>query len=161
MGFFNGRLGEFKFLKILYHVFIALWNSLNYAATVSTSPMQWRRHDFFEGESLGHLKPITRPPQGVRGQRPPDDSEVSIFKTIQSIRQWIHFSKIATFFLPRKSIFSTKTFEKWNRLYKNFLFFRKIILKFSIFMIHYKSREMSGEFYYLVEKLIKKAQKIA
>ena len=48
--------------------------------------MQKHRQVFFGGLS-GHLKAITRPPQGVRGQRPPDGSEVSFFKTIQSIRK--------------------------------------------------------------------------
>ena len=38
-------------------------------------------------------------------------------------------------------------------------FFRKIILKFSIFMIPYKSREIRSGFYYQVEKIILKSSK--
>ena len=91
---------------------------------------------FFEGERPGHLKAIRPPPppQGVRGGNPPDGREVSFFKTIQSIRKWIHFSKISTFFLSEKSIFSKKNFEKWNIFCKNFRTFSKNyfkILKFS------------------------------
>ena len=50
---------------------------------------QCRRQDFFRMEECpGHLKAITRPPQGVRGgRRPSDGSEVSFLKTIQSIRK--------------------------------------------------------------------------
>ena len=40
------------------------------------------------GGRPGHLKAITPPPQGVRGAKgPPGGSEVSFFKTIQSIRK--------------------------------------------------------------------------
>ena len=46
-----------------------------------------------------------------------------------------------------------------NIIYKNFRIFRKIILNFSIFMVPYKFWEIPGEFYDLVEKFSKKAQK--
>ena len=53
-----------------------------------------------------------------------------------------------------------KNFEKLKLFNKDFLnFFQKNYFKFSIFMIPYKFREISSEFYYLVEKFIKKAQK--
>ena len=53
---------------------------------------QWRPQDFLSG---GNGQAIWRqsrpPPQGVRGRRPPDGSEVSFFKTIQSIWKLIQF----------------------------------------------------------------------
>ena len=114
---------------------------------------------FGGGERLSHLKAITRPPEGVRGRRPPDGSEVSFFKTMQSIRKWIEFSKIATFFLPKKSIFSKKNFEKLNIFDGNFWIFSNHYLKIFNFYETYKSREIFGEFYYLIEKFMKKLKK--
>ena len=65
------------------------------------------------------------------------------------------FFKISTFFLPEKSIFSTKTFEKSNNFYKNFVIFSKNYFEISMFM---ERREISVEFYYLVENSIKNAK---
>ena len=59
--------------------------------------------------------------------------------------------KISTFFLPEKFIFPTKTFEKSNRFYKNFLIFSNFFNSFN-----FKSRESPIDVYYLVEKFIKK-----
>ena len=101
------------------------------------------------------------PAAGPGGEGPQDGSEVSFFKTIQSIWRWIHFSKMSTFFFSERSIFSKKNFEKLNIFYKNFWFFSKNYLKISIFMIPYKSREILWEFEYLFEKFMQKAQKIA
>ena len=70
------------------------------------------------------------------------------------------FFKNTNIFLPEKSIFSRKTGKKLNIFYKNFWIFRKIILKFSIFMVPYKTRKISCEFNYLDERFIKKAQKL-
>ena len=68
--------------------------------------LQWRRKEFFRGERSGHLKTIKRPRRESGGLRPPPDgSEVSFFKTIQSIWKLIHFSKISTFFFPKRSFF--------------------------------------------------------
>ena len=72
----------------------------------------------FSGGTLGPLKDYQAPTAGGpggEGPRPPDGSEVSFFKTIQSIWKWIHFSKMSTFFFPKRSIFSKKTFEKLSR----------------------------------------------
>ena len=86
---------------------------------------------FSEGWRSGHLKAITPPPAGGPGAKAPAyGSEVSFFKTIQSIRKWIHFSKISTFFLPEKFIFLGKISENWAYLTKISEFFRKIILNF-------------------------------
>ena len=110
---------------------------------------------FSGGGTPRQLKGYHAPPprRGSGGEGPPDGSEVSFVKTIQSI------SNIATFFLPKKSIFSKKNFEKLNIFYKNFGIVSKNYFKFSIFIIPYKSREIPGEFYYQVEKFTKKAQK--
>ena len=124
--------------------------------------LQWRRQHFFGGGGRpGHLKAITRPRRGSEGEGPPDGSEGSFLKTIQSIRKWIHFSIIATFSCPKKSIFLRRISKSWTYFTRISEFIRKSILKFSIFMISYKSREIPGEFSYQVEKPIKKAQKIA
>ena len=72
-----------------------------------------------------------------------------------------HFSKIPTFFLPEKSIFSRNIhpiIRKIEDLTKISEFFRNIGLNLSFFMIPYKFREGFGEFLFLVEKYIKKAQ---
>ena len=51
-------------------------------------PKQWRRQDFFFGGGTPEpLKGYHAPPQGFGGEGPPDGSEVSLFKTIQSIRK--------------------------------------------------------------------------
>ena len=71
-----------------------------------------------EGEERpGHLKAMTTPPPH---EGRPDGSEVSFFETIESIRKWIHFSKMSAFFFLKRSIFSKKDFEKLNLFYKNF-----------------------------------------
>ena len=80
--------------------------------------------DFGSGGTPGHQK-AKATQGGPGGEGPLDGSEVWNFKTIQSIRKWIHFSKILTSFLPEKSIFSTKTFEKLNWFYKDFIIFSK------------------------------------
>ena len=67
------------------------------------------------------------------------------------------FFKNLNIFLARKIHFSKKTFEKFNIFYKKFQhFFEKLFLSFSLFMIPYKSREIPFEFYYQIEKFIKK-----
>ena len=114
----------------------------------------------FSGERSGHLNSIKRPPQGPGGEGPPDGSEVSFFKTIQSIRKWIEFSKISIFFLPKKSNFSKKKFEKLNIFDRNLSIFSKNYLKIFKFYETYKSREIFGEFPYLVEKFTMEAKGI-
>ena len=79
----------------------------------------------FSVGTLGPLKDYQAPPprRGSGGKGPPDGSEVSFFKTIQSIWKWIHFSKMSTFFFPKRSIFSKKYLGKLNIFYKNFWIF--------------------------------------
>ena len=86
--------------------------------------------------------------RGSGGRRPPpqDGSEVSFFKTIQSIWKWINFSKKSTFFFLKISIFLRKNFWKLNIFYKNFWIFSKNYFKFSRFMKSYKFREIFCEF---------------
>ena len=55
-------------------------------------------------------------------------------------------------FLPKKSIFPKKNFEKSNIFDRNFWIFSNNYLKSFNFNESYKSREIFGEFYYLVEK---------
>ena len=50
---------------------------------------------------------------------PPEDSEVSFFQTMQSIRKGIGVSKIASIFLPKNLFFLRKKFEKSNRFDRN------------------------------------------
>ena len=70
------------------------------------------------------------PTQGVRGAKAPlDGSEVSFFKAIQSIRKWIHFSKIEHFFLPENPFFQWKI-PKSDIFHKNFCVFLKKYLEF-------------------------------
>ena len=65
------------------------------------------------------------------------------------------FFKNINIFLPKNSFFLRKLSKNGTDFTKISEYFRKIILKLSIVMIPYKSREIPGEFYYLVEKLIK------
>ena len=142
----NSKYGIGSYLE--YKVLIGKWRfrgktlKLSQDSLKKPSPtfcgfsMQLRRLDFFflGGGQPDHLKAITRAPQGVRGRRPQDGSEVSFFQTMQSIRKWIEFSKIATFFLPKKFIFSKKNSKNWTYLTGIYNFFRIIIWKFSYFM---------------------------
>ena len=125
------------------------------------SPISGVARIFFGGGGTpGPFKGYHKPPAGDPGEaKAPRMVAKFNFLTMLSIRKWIHFSKISTSFIAKKSIFSKKNFEKLNRFYKNFWIFREIFLKFSIFMIHYKSREIPGEFYALVEKFIKMLKK--
>ena len=99
---------------------------------------QWRREDF--GSGRGHLvtKRLSRAPEGGPGAKAHRMVAKFFFnfKTSQSIRKWIYFSKISTFFLTEKSIFSTKTFEKLNKFYRNFLIFSKNNFTISSFNEH-------------------------
>ena len=67
-----------------------------------------------------------------------------------------NFRKNKKNFVARKIHLLKKNFGKLRIFYKNFWIFRQIILKSSIFKIPFKSREFPGDFYYLIEKLIKK-----
>ena len=108
---------------------------------------------FVGGGKPRHSKAITRPRQVVRGgEGPPDGSEVSFFKTMQSIRKAIQFSKISIFFLPKNFFFIRKISK--NRTYLRGIseFFSNNYGKIFNFYDTYKSREIFGECYYLVEK---------
>ena len=113
---------------------------------------------FSGGGRPGHLKAITRSTEGSGGGSPSNGSEVSFLKRLKVLGKESIFQKI-NIFLQEKSIFSNKNFEKLNIFYKNFSIFSKNYFKLSIFMIPYKSREMPSEFFYLIEKFIKQAQK--
>ena len=67
-------------------------------------------------------------------------------------------SNINIFLVPKIHLLR-KISKNWTYFTRISEFFRKIILNFSIFMIPYKSREILGEFYYLVEKFIKESSK--
>ena len=101
----------------------------------------------FRGERPGHLKAIMRPlpAGGPDGEGP---------RTITKF----HFCKRCKV-LENESIFSKKNFEKLNTFYNTFWIFRKIIWKYSIFMIPYKSKEILCEFEYLIEKFRKRSSK--
>ena len=72
----------------------------------------------------------------------------------------MHFSRILTN-SPEKSIFSKINFKQLNIYYKSFWIFSKNNLKFSLFIEPtYKSREISGKFYYQLSKFIKNLNKI-
>ena len=116
--------------------------------------VQWPRLDFFSAATPRHLKAITSAPLpggGPGAKAPPDGSEVSFIKTMQSIRKWIAFSKISTFSCP-KIYFSKKNFDKLKIFDTNFWIFSNNYLKIFKLNATYKSRENFGEFYYLVEK---------
>ena len=129
-------LRNFQTIKNINHkkVFSYTWNKRFLINYLNKSEIkiadQRRRRDFFGGGTPRPLKGYhAPPPQGSGGVGPPDGSVVSFFKTIQSIRKWIHFSKIATFFLPQKFIFSKTNLEKANIFNKSFWDFRSVILK--------------------------------
>ena len=108
--FSNNYLKIFNFYKT--YKSIEIFGELYYLVEKFTVAEQ----GIFSGERPGHLNAIKRPRQGVRGEGPPNSSEVSLCKTIQSIWKWIHFSKMATFFVPKRSILSKKNLEKLNIL---------------------------------------------
>ena len=89
-----------------------------------------RISEFFWKKFKGYHAP---PAGGPGGEGPPDGIEVSFFKTIQSIRKWIYFSKISTFFLPENSFFSKEKFPKSGIFHKNFWVFLNKNLKFKFF----------------------------
>ena len=122
------------------------------------SNTNWRLQDFGSGgESRGNGSEGANA-GGPGGEGPPDASEVSFFKTIQSIRKWIHFSKIEHIFLPENPFFSKKN-SKIGHISQEFLsFFLKKYLKFFLEEL-YNSWEIPDELYYLVETYIKKANK--
>ena len=139
-----------------------VWNLIPYAHGDSLW-CHWRLQDFGSGGGGIKGKRLGRRQRRVSGgEGPPDGSEVSFLKTIQSIRKWIHFSKISTFFLARKSIFPKEKNSKIGHISQEFLIFFEIIFKILIFLEElYKSREIPDELYYLVETFIKKAKQIA
>ena len=108
-----------------------------------------------------HANPARGPGGGAKAA--PDCSEVLFIKTMQSIRKWFHFSKIATFFLAKNPFFLRKI-SNIQHISQEFLSFFENYLNIWIFLEGlYKSREIPEEFYfyYLVETFIKKAQKMA
>ena len=70
------------------------------------------------------------------------------------------FFKNINIFLAPKIYFSKKNFEKLNIFYRNFWIVSNNYLKIFNFYETYKSREIFGEFSYLVEKFTVAAQGI-
>ena len=69
------------------------------------------------------------------------------------------FFKNSKIFLAQKIHFPRKLSKNGTDFTRISEFFRKIILKISIFMIPYKSGEIPGEFYYLVKRNLSKSSK--
>ena len=122
--------------------------------------LQWRRQDFFGGGTPRPLKGYHAPPRrGSWGRQPPDGSELSFYKTMQSIRKWIHFSKYQRFFLQKNPFFPKKNFENWTHFTRISVFFERLFKNLNFLEGPYKSREIFDEFYYIVEKFIKNLKK--
>ena len=138
--------GIYDFFRIIIWKFSNFMKPIN-PEKISANSLIWLRNwqGIFRGEFSGHLETIKRSLQGVRGAK--DGSEVSFFKTIQSIWKWIHFSKNVNIFLLQKINF-LKNLEKLNIFYKNFWIFSNTYFKFSFFTVPYKSREILCEFKY-------------
>ena len=69
------------------------------------------------------------------------------------------FFKNINIFSCQKSIFSKKNFENWTYFTRISEFFRKVIYNIWIFLEGpNKSREIPDEFYYIVDKFIKKLE---
>ena len=117
--------------------------------------MEGRRQHFFRGGLSGHLKAIKRPSQGVRGRRPPGWYRSFIFYNDSKYSKMNPFFKNSNIFLAKNPVFLRKLSKNWSDFTRISEFFRKIILKFSIFMILYKAKEIHGGFYYQVEKILK------
>ena len=98
---------------------------------------------FSGGGTPQPLKGYHAPPAGGSGGRPPDGSKVSFFKTMQSIRNWIQFSKISTFFLPKNLFFLRKIYKNWPYFTIISELFRKIILKFHFLWCHINPEKFS------------------
>ena len=71
-----------------------------------------------------------------------------------------NFEKFQHFTSP-KTLLLSKISKNWTYLTRISEFLRKTILHFTIFMMPYKSREILGGYYDLLEKSIKNALKIA
>ena len=96
---------------------------------------------------------LSRAPRSGSGpRRPPDGSEIAFLKTIQSIRKLIEFSKISTFFLLKRSIFSKNNLKNLNIFDRNFRIFWNNYLKIFNFYETNKASQFIGEFSYLVGK---------
>ena len=114
---------------------------------------------FFPGGTPRPQKGYHAPPAEGPGAKSPGRSPSFIFlKWFKVLENGSIFQKYQHFSCPKNPFFK-ENFEKLNIFNKNFWIFWKVILKLSIFMISYKFREISCEFYYLVEKFIIKAQK--
>ena len=84
-------------------------------------PVTEALQDFFRGgERPGHLKAITRPPQGVRGQRPPRTvAKFDFFKRCKVLENESSFQKSQYFSCPNHLFFPKKKFEKLNIFDRN------------------------------------------
>ena len=80
---------------------------------------QWRRQVFPGGGRPGYLTAIKRPQHEVRRLQVPDGSVVKNFKSIQSNRDLITFSKLQLHFLVRKKHVS-ENFRKIEYILQNY-----------------------------------------
>ena len=103
------------------------------------APVQWWRKiveypipevspGFFRRGRPWPLKGYQALPAGGPGAKAPPPT-VAKFHFLKRFKVLEHESISQNFFLPKKSIYSTKTFEKWSRFYKNFWNFSKNVFK--------------------------------
>ena len=115
---------------------------------------------FFGGTPRSPFKGYQAPRRDSGGGSPRTVAKFKILTRFKVLKNESIF-KIFNIFFPEKSIFYKKNFQKLNIFSKNFLFFPENYFKSSIFQFlwsDYKSKEVSDEFYYLVEKFIKKSR---
>ena len=102
------------------------------------------------------------PRQGFFGGGVKGGKDEETFKTIQSIRKFIHFSKITTFSLAENSFSGKKNFQKEDIWKISWIFSKNYFQNgnFSFFKgWTHRYREISDNFYFLVEKFIKISKK--
>ena len=115
----------------------------------NSAKVAWPGYFSAGGGRPGHLKAITRPPEGVRGRRPPPRTvakfhffkrckfECKRCKNESSFQKYQHFSSPKIYFFLRKNS------KNWTNLTGIYEFFRIIIWKFSNFMKHINAEKIS------------------
>ena len=91
----------------------------------------------------GHVKAITRPPQGLPGEgakAPWTVAKFHISKRCKVLENESIFQKYQHLFLAKSYIFSKNNFENWTYFTRISEFFRTIIYKISISWEFYKKR---------------------
>ena len=120
---------------------------------------------FSGGGAPWPLKSYHSPPAGGPGAVAPRtlcegrsfsfSCNVSIFKTIKRIRKWINFQQYQNFSSLKIHFFLRKISNNWTSFTKFSEFFSTNNFK-NLLDGPYESREITYEFYYLVDKFIKK-----